>query len=82
MNKISLLKNLVIQIRKILATLTKLFNKKLIQVKDLHEKDLLYSTKFYEHEDKTLTRFDNAYFLYLDQKFKDQKYGDKTEDLK
>jgi hypothetical protein len=49
---------------------------------DLHQTDLPYSTKFYEYEDKTLTRFDNAYFLYLEQKFKDQKNGDETEDLK
>ena len=81
MNKILFLGNLIIQIRKIIATLTKLYNKELIQLKGLHQKDLPYSTRFYEHHDKTLTRFDNAYFLYLEQKCKDQKYLDEMERL-
>lgn len=86
MNKLPSLKSLVIQIRKILANPTKPNKKELIQLKDLHEKDLPYSTRFYEHEDKTLTRFDNAYFLYLEQKIKDQRSKDQKyrdeEDLK
>jgi hypothetical protein len=81
MNKISLLTNLLIQILKKLGNSTKQNNKELILCKDLHKIDLPYSTRFYEHQDKTLTRFDSAYFLYLEQKIKDQKYRDE-EDLK
>ncbi|CAN5809824.1 hypothetical protein BH23THE1_BH23THE1_13420 [soil metagenome] len=50
--------------------------------KDLREIHLPYTPKiYYSKENDVFTRFDNAYFLYLEQKIKDQKYRDK-EDLK
>ena len=74
MNKIPSLNNLLIQILKKLGNSTKPNNNELIQLENLHQIDLPYSSRFYGHEDKTLIRFDNAYFLYIEQKIKDQKY--------